>query len=196
MRFDLNQGDDDRELGAMADDANWPAGYVALGEQLRDDATFLADCYPAGAPPALLLALAQVLEDESSEATASAVAPAIPEATAPGKSGWSVAWNAILPSMLAAVALSAVAVIVVPQWYSQDNGAPVATPGKGESSAPRIATVMPVTKPIQSPEATPAPVDSLNPMTPALFEELSGPEREGLLDLLEHQPQVKPRLSI
>lgn len=204
MRFDIHSADDDRSQfdhgGAMAEDANWPVGHLALGEQLRDDATFLAERYPAGAPPALLLALADCLQEEPAAEVAAAPIPASPEVAAPARS---ISWTALLAGVLAGVALVAVAVVFVPQWLPKEEGNPVAT-GK-ESPAPL--------KPMAKPEAnlaakiqpepaapkvieTPVSEESGNPMTPAFFEELSGPEREGLLDLLEDQSQEKPRLSL
>lgn len=200
MRFEPQppSRDDDRELdrepdlGPLEDDATWPVGHLALGEQLRDDANFLADRYPAGAPPALLMALAQVLEEEPVEAKGSdtgAALPASPEVAAPARS---IGWSSAIPAVLAGIALAAVAVIVVPQWLPRDEGS-LAKPNQTETPRGMVAAPSPKVE-IVSP--APEVAEPANPMTPAMFEELSGPEREGLLDLLEHEPNAKPRLSL
>lgn len=177
-------------------DAEWesatlPPEFAALAEQLTSDANHLAACYPAGAArlaPMALAAVEATVEPVTADSSipsgsTSLAAPAFSMAAAGGLVGGIVALLLLMSSLAG-------------RWG-----------GDSPSESPLAGPTQPAFAPMATPGINPfasAPA-ALSPSLPAadptempvrVLRGLTGPELEGLIDLLEHPEGEKPTLSI
>jgi len=155
-------------------DLELPDDLAALGEQLRDDAAYLAERYPAR-------------RDVAAAGTARRAA-----AARRPRRMWLAAASA------AAIVLLLAGSFTAWRWVSRqspgDNvtaGVPVTAPSaevQPEGETPRATHPTPVSNDVPA---------AVLPTVPAVFlQNVSGPELEGMLDLMEHEPEGDPGLSI
>jgi hypothetical protein len=158
-----------------------PGELTLLADRLSREAAMLAERYPADEPPALPQAEVRLAESEATQRTAA------PSAADRGHAG-----RFFGPALAILLLISASAAVV---WYGMNNGESEQT---GSDHSAWSVSFRPDTSPAQVTENTPA---ITNPapasLSPASFvHELTGPEMEGLLDLLEREETGDSRLSI
>jgi hypothetical protein len=176
------------------DESGLPADLGELASQLRADSAFLGTCYPAthSAYPATRATAEPV---ELQPATAPSAPASVPS---------------MRPYWLAGTMLSALLAVGAAWWLAGPGGRPelpVDSSAVAKETAPsaEIAERSPLEVALRTREAAigiaELPAATTDISAPAALRDLTGPELEGLLDLLETQSldtpsQGKPRLSI
>jgi hypothetical protein len=199
-RWDAMPEDAVPELAAESlADSEWeastlPPEFAALAEQLTCDANHLAACYPAGAarlaPVALAAVEATVEPDDVKAPVATTVvalpAPSFSMAAAGGLVGGIVALLLLMSSLAS-------------RWGGES---PSESPLAGPTRPVFAPQAIPGTNPLATFPTAPAavtpglPASDAGEMPVRVLRSLTGPELEGLIDLLEHPDGEKPTLSI